>query len=263
MRLVEKEAYKRIPLEILLSVTKFCDENKIKYSLAYGTLLGAVRHKGYIPWDDDIDIYMPRADYEKFRSMYLSQRYPLVDLMSDVHYPIGIAKVYDSTTIYYYKKHIRRNIGLFIDVFVIDNIPSDVEERKKWLKKIAFYKFYNSIRNASLTELLASYGWKRNLKICFFKLLPIPSYYVHKKLEDLFRQYNNKECEYVGTATDTRDYVFKREYFDSYIDVEFENHKFKIISSYHDVLSILYGDYMSLPPEKDRKSKHDLIAYYI
>lgn len=262
MKEVEKEAYKRIPLEILLVVANFCEENGIRYSLAYGTLLGAIRHKGYIPWDDDIDIYMPRADYEKFKKIYISDRYPLVDLLTDIHYPIGIAKVYDNSTIYYYKGKIQRKIGLFVDIFVIDNAPSNIKERKKWLSKIAFLKFYNSIRNAKLCDLLATYSWKRNLKICLYKLIPLPSYYVHIKLEKLFQKYNDSKSKYVGSATDTRDYLFERDVFNNYIETEFEGHKFKIISDYHQVLTTLYGDYMSLPPEKDRKSKHDLIAYY-
>ena len=144
MKKVEEEAYKRIPLEIMEDVAKFCDKNCINYSLAYGSLLGAIRHKGYIPWDDDIDIYMLRKDYEIFRSKYCSHKYKLIDLSTNSSYPICVSKVYDPSTQYYYKSRIKREWGLFIDIFILDNIPDDEVVRKQWFYAVIDQLFRNS-----------------------------------------------------------------------------------------------------------------------
>lgn len=268
---LEPEAYKRIPLEILLDVANFCIKNNIRYSLAYGTLLGAIRHKGYIPWDDDIDIVIPRQDYELFRKIYKSDKYHLVDLLSDKKYNVGVAKICDPSTVYFFKKHFKREIGLFIDVFVIDNIPSSDHERGKWLMELKMLKLYNLLNNTKLKEYLtSSYGWKMKTLAILSKSLPIPSSWVHHKIEKLMRKYENKDCKYVGCPIDIRIdknkklfvYLYPKEYFEKFIDVEFENHFFKATAYYDKVLKILYGNYMELPPIEDRKGKHNLIAYY-
>lgn len=271
MKEVEQEAYKRIPLDILIHVSDFCNKNGIRYWLGYGTLLGAIRHQGYIPWDDDIDIVIPRKDYDKFRKIYQSEKYPLIDLLSNKKYNIGVAKIYDTNTCYYYKKHFKREIGLFIDVFVLDNIPSDEKERKKWFWSIKRYKLFNLYKNTKLSEILSSkYSWKVKILAIFSKMLPIPSSWVHNKIVELLSKYDNRECEYVGCPEDMRinkkrelyTFIFPKELFDEIIEVKFENHFFKVPARYDEVLKILYGNYMELPPIEERKGKHDLIAFY-
>lgn len=263
---VEIDAYKRIPLEILKHVTEFCKENNIIYSLAYGTLLGAVRHKGYIPWDDDIDIYIPRKDYEIFRKLYHSEKYPFIDLMTDNKYPIGIAKVYDNDTYYYYH-NMKRKMGLYIDIFVLDNFPNDESEQKKWLKKISAYRFWNTAINTPFTHIWKGIkGLKRKIHLSIIKIIPISPSYIHLKLEKLFRKYESINCECVGSAIDVRrnykTFVFPKYFFEHFIELEFEGSKFMATKYYDEALTILYGDYMQLPPEEKRIPKHGLKAYY-
>lgn len=265
MKEVEIEGYKRIPLEILLNVTDFCDKNNIRYSLAYGTLLGAIRHKGYIPWDDDIDIVMPRQDYELFRKLYRSYKYPLIDLLLDDHYPSKVAKVYDASTVIYFQKTAKRKYGLFIDVFVLDNLPNDVTERDIWVKSIRKLQMINAFKNTNLNHFWSKSSFTRKLKILAAKLSLVSSKSVHKRIEKLFQKYNDSECEKLGCLMDIRNYktfAFPNYYFSKLIDVEFEGYNFKATAYYDEILRIVYGDYMVLPPESARVAKHDLRAYY-
>lgn len=267
MKQVEESAYKRIPLEILIEFSEFCETNNLCYSLAYGTLLGSVRHKGYIPWDDDIDVFMPRNDYDRFRKIYNSNKYVLKDLMTDNHYPVGVAKLCDTKTIYYYKKTAKRDFGLFIDIFVLDDIPSDNNVRRKWLKDIRRLLDYNRKRNTCFIHTwMNSKGVKKKVKLIISKMLPISSSHIHRRIDLLLSKYRNCGSGLVGSPVDIRrgdTFLYPKHYFQKYIEKEFEGRMFKVSASYEDILKIIYGDYMTLPPISEQVPKHDLIAYYI
>ena len=256
-----------IQLDILKSIDLFCKSNSINYSLAFGTLLGAVRHKGYIPWDDDIDIMMTRENYEKFRKIYLSERYPLYDLKTNVKYPLSMGKIHDSRT-YYYRSGIKRDLGLFIDVFPFDNVPKDNNIRHKWIKKIHKYNVYNIAKNTPIKYQIDSktsfLGIIRTILIKAF----CNSAFIHKTLENQYIKYNNETTPYMGVPAvmsmkrSFESKLFPRELFDSYITLEFEGNQFSAISRYDDFLRIFYGDYMQLPPVEQRVGKHDIVAFY-
>ena len=264
MKEIEKEAYKRIPLKILIHFADFCEKNNIRYSLAYGTLLGAVRHKGFIPWDDDIDVIMPRADYERFKSIYHSERYPFSDITVNKNHLNAMGKVYDSNTIFS-SNGVIRSYGLFIDVFVVDNFPTNVKERLRWQKWTRFLMFLNFTKNSDLNSFLRTR--KRFLgkaKIVMHKLLPVPRTFIQKKISMLSQKYNDSPTGLVG-ITMSRDNPFDTypsDFFEVYTDVDFEGHKFKAISQYDAWLKICYGDYMQLPPIEKRVGKHRITAYY-
>lgn len=258
-REIEKENYKKIPLEILLYVSDFCEKNEIRYSLAYGTLLGAIRHKGYIPWDDDIDIIMPRVDYERFKKLYHSDRFVFSDMSVNKNHPTSMAKIYDSRT--YFNFHwIKRSYGLFIDVFVVDNFPTDIIERQKWQKltkkfiKIHFYK------NITYTNILQSKGVLSRVKKFLLKSVPIPKRIIQKKISELYQKYNGEYTGLVGIVMYNG--VYPADFFEDFIEVEFENHKFKAIRKFDDWLRICYGDYMQFPPVEERVGRHGIVAYY-
>lgn len=261
-REIKKEDYKRIPFEILLYVADFCDKNSIRYSLAYGTLLGAIRHKGFIPWDDDIDIIMPRKDYERFKRLYYSDRYPFSDITVNVNHPTGMAKIYDSRTYFYYN-NIKRSYGLFVDVFTVDNFPLDVKEQIEWQKKIKKLIMINTIKNTSWKSLLFVPNMHKGIKI-LIKLIPIPLKFIQSRIVKLSMKYDNDNTGRVGItmSVDNPEDTYPSDLFEEYIEVEFEGHVFKAIRQYNKWLTICYGDYMQLPPKDKRVGKHNIVAYY-
>ena len=261
---IEKEAYKRIPFEILLYVADFCEKNQIRYSLAYGTLLGAIRHKGFIPWDDDIDIIMPRSDFERFKSLYHSDRYPLSDISINENHATAMAKVYDSKTVFH-NKWMKRDYGLFIDVFVVDNFPSEEIERIKWQKRIRNLITINNMKNICLSDILHSnLSFLSIMKKLLLKALPVRKKNIQKEIVELSQKYNKLNTKFVGItmSQDNPFDLYPSDFFEKYIDIEFENHSFKAIRQYDTWLRICYGDYMQLPPVEKRVGKHGIKAFY-
>jgi len=269
MKELEKSAYKRIPLEILNHFADFCESHGLHYSLAYGTLLGAVRHKGFIPWDDDVDVLMMRDDYERFREIYTSERYPFVDMVVDKNHPVVMGKLYDSNTIIYTYGHIKRKYGLFIDIFPVDNVPMDEDERRKWLNKIHTWRKLNQLLHMSAKDLK-----DKNINACKKKLyyfvgkLPITSF-VHHRIESLCCKYRDVDTELVGVPLFMFYYegnkireMYPKSIFNGYSCVEFENRQYMAMKGYEEFLVLAYGDYMKLPPEEQRVGPHNIIAYY-
>lgn len=256
------EEQRQIQFEILKYVDGFCKANAIQYSLAFGTLIGAVRHKGFIPWDDDIDIMMTRDNYEKFRQIYKSPSYPLIDLKTDVNYPLSMGKIHDNRT-YYYRSGVKRNFGLFIDIFPFDNVPEDVQERYEWVKVIQKLNRLNIAKNTPI-KYSSFLGTIKKLVVKAF----CSSSYIHKKMESLYVKYNSEGTKFVGVPAVMSmkaqfcERVFPRELFSDYTTLVFENHQFPAISRYDIFLKIFYGDYMQLPPVEQRVGKHDIKAYY-
>ena len=265
MKEIEPEAYKRIPFEILQYVANFCEENKIRYSLAYGTLLGAIRHKGFIPWDDDIDIIMPRKDYERFKVLYHSVRYPFSDLSINSKHPTGMGKVYDTQTFFLYKETIRRSYGLFIDVFAVDNFPKDKEERLNWQKSIKMLIAVNTIKNTDISSIVRNRdSWFSVIKKILIKSFPFPKKIIQRKISRLMQKYDEESTGLVGItmSVDNPYDTYPSDLFEEYIMVTFEDHQFKAIRQYDLWLKVCYGNYMQLPPIEKRKGKHSIIAYY-
>lgn len=267
MREVEEAAYKRIPLEILIHFAEFCEKNQIKYSLGYGTMLGAVRHKGFIPWDDDVDIVMRREEYERFRRLYKSERYPFVDLSIDKRHPVEIGKLYDANTVIctYGQKY--RKYGLFVDIIPLDKVPEDARTRKNWLKRIKFWQKANHFVNTDKRDLGDS--GKLSFRLMMAALLEHTpaSALIHRRLESLFVKYRNSDSQTVGVPF----FIFENRYeirlfplrlFEAFTEAEFEQRTFPMVAGYDEYLRICYGDYMQLPPEEDRVGRHTITAYY-
>lgn len=260
MREIEIEGYKSIPLDILKHFADFCDSHEISYYLAYGTLLGAIRHKGYIPWDDDIDVFMMRKDYELFRKLYQSERYPFVDLLLDKHHPVGMGKLYDSHTIIRTYDKIYRKYGLFVDIFPLDTVPCDDRERKRWIDNVRKYLRLNSILNSSYGND-GKTGFFKRVASRILTRLPLSSL-LHSHIEKLYTKYNNNDTGYVGVPIFKNNLKFPIQLFDSFQIVEFENYSFKVMSGFDEVLQLCYGDYMQLPPVEKRIGIHKITAFY-
>lgn len=252
---------KKLQLDMLVYVADFCEKHDLKYFLAYGTLLGAIRHKGYIPWDDDIDIVMPRQDYDKFIEIFNNEnkdaRYLALAPFEYNHTTLKIAdtRTYVKNTVY---KSISKD-GFYrtIDVFPLDGVPEGEEEYKAWYQKLydVYYAFYKK-------QLIYSGGIKSRIKQLISKIKSrawSPKSSFKKESERLHLLYPYADCQYIGaiesSANSPKNKV-KKEWYDEFIYVDFEEYKFRAPKHYHEILSSIYGSYMEFPPVEQRVYLH-------
>ncbi len=253
---------RKIQISILDETVKFCDDNNIKYFLCGGTLLGAIRHKGYIPWDDDIDIMMPREDFERFKEIHQSKNLTLMSqkLFPNFYYPFY--KVSDNSTLLHENSFVDGDyeMGVNIDVFPIDNIPDDPKERTKFFKKGFRLRKYLKQKRKKVTGVLGD----DILRYIGRKLLsPIHTSKLYKLLYKYATAYNNMTTEYQGIVVwgyGKRE-CCRKEVFEGIIEVEFEGKMYKAPAKYDEYLSNVYGDYMSFPPAHKQVSPHVFKVY--
>ena len=246
---ISSEELKEIQIQILQSITDYCEKNDLRYFLAYGSLIGAVRHKGFIPWDDDLDIMMPRPDFEKFCAQYKDNYYEILSPKTDDKCFINFAKVHDIRTRYQESYSKENNYGIFVDIFPIDGY---IDNNQKWkcyiLYKLIQYK--TSVWNHSNTLIKNLF-----LYIIKFFLLPIKTRsFVHQLISESKRlKYEDAELVYYFTEKFA---PLRKSIFEEYIYANFENRKYRIPKDFDALLKIQYGDYMKLPPEKNRVNVH-------
>lgn len=257
----ELDSLKKIELQMLLEVDQFCRKHKLNYYLVGGTLLGAIRHKGFIPWDDDIDIAMYREDYNRLVAAWENDRFRVLK-PGDCGYYYCHAKIVDSFTTVIENKY--RNIngmGVFIDVFIIEKMGSTYDDAvdkyrilEKIRRKISAFCYQVKFNNISIDDI----------KI-LLKYWPVSN----RKLKALQNKYQKKavrNCKrgYVylsGGAYGEKD-IFPEDFFSKPQELEFEHNKFMAPSKYREYLKCLYGDFMKLPPKERRISNHDFTAYW-
>jgi len=266
MREVTSEECKKLQLNILLNVAQFCDEHNIKYSLAYGTLIGAIRHKGFIPWDDDIDVIMMRDDYERFVSLYHDDFFQLIDGKHHAnHLHIRVSDM--STQIVFPHSAIKRKLyngGVWVDVFPIDNVPQNDKDYRSFMKQIYYLCHLQKFGELSFKSV-----WKGNLisKVSHGFLYLIVKPFVRPigvLSEKMMSKYNGKHSEKVANVSlwYLKYPSFNSSLMNETVDVEFEGHYFKALKNYDEFLSGIYGDYMTPPPQNERAPRHDYIAYW-
>ena len=258
-----------LQLEILFKVDSFCRNNSISYTVFGGTAIGTVRHKGYIPWDDDIDIAMTRPNYERFINSFngvfdsLEVYAPELDL--DYYAPY--ANVCDTRTLLDegLNGHHGMDLGVKIDVFPIDGVATDIDlyHADKNNLSVLWYQLFG--KRVSLFKL-----WQVDrravLSVLKNRLLSINKSYasIQKNIIDLMKKYPYDESKYVDLKcfpwpTDSR---CLRSVFEKYEDAIFENLTVSIISDYDEYLSKSYGNYMQLPPVEKRIPHHGFTAYW-
>ena len=269
MRNVNLDELKKIELDILIYVDDFCRHNEIKYSFTGGTLLGAIRHQGFIPWDDDIDLMMDRNNYElflnKFNEFARNSDYELITYKNSKNYNYLFAKVVNKRTVVF-EKHNKRveNLGVFIDIFPIDYVDDDYDLAVKKLKAIETKKYLTVASNWKHFYINKNHGFLRQIpRFVFFLLSRVLN--VKKALKKMEEKFNhNLKSNY--SACICGSYSIQKELmessnFEKYIDVEFEGMKFCAIEKYKSYLESIYGDYMKLPPEEQRVARHTFDAY--
>lgn len=249
---------KKALVGILVKVADFCEKNNIKYSLAYGTLIGAIRHKGFIPWDDDIDIIMLRDDYERFVSLFRrhnDERYQLIEGYQNKNH--SHVRVSDMKTVLEMDKYRGQfyKSGLWIDVFPIDKVP---DTKKGYLK---FKRYIWFLFEMQLSGELRRKGLLNN--ILYIVCRPFRSFFGKLALKKM-EKYNKKNTHTLGNMGLW--YLnfpeFPMNYMNEFVDVDFEGYKFKAIKEYDAFLRGVYGDYMQFPPEDKRIAHHLYKAFW-
>ena len=253
-------------LEIAREIKRVCEENDIRFFLLGGTYLGAVRHQGFIPWDDDMDLGMLRGEYEKFCRIApekLGPDYCLQTWYTEPNYGLPFGKVMKRGTVYLESKKSRRlqENGIYVDIFPFDSVPLDLQQRQKLAKHL--------LRLYRLRLMKCGYKpWMEEDKVLW-----------HKRLGYLFYQFQALFC---GKQALARDYdalaeaqpdtdtvseqsgmasplYVRREWCEDLVNYTFEGEQFPAPRAYDEFLTIYYGDYMQLPPEDQRENRHQIV----
>lgn len=262
MRQVSIEEYKRIVLGILITIDKVCKENNLTYQLAFGTLLGCIRHKGFIPWDDDIDIIMPRKDYDKLQKIIsnndLGLNFISIDNCKETIYPYG--KICDTSTTMI-EKNFKKvpGYGAFIDVFPLDYLPENDEEYKRYRKKAR--TMLKLITHSSRTGFEKSNSIKTNAlrAAAYIASRMLSTSKLILSLEKMTKSY--RETKYMGLPCSACEFRIETEKIYNTQEGLFEGYGFQIPQDADYFLKLAFGDYMKLPPKEQRINKHQLTCY--
>lgn len=254
MKQITLSEKKEIYLSMMIEVDTFCRKHNIKYFIACGTLIGAIRHKGFIPWDDDFDISMPLRDMLKFKSMFQSDNIEYCDVDTDKDYSFAFSRLCHkhSCSVNGFSKHGK---GVSIDIYPV----LELQNEEKVIK--SFISEGNTLKKYKLSVV----KWNNKLK----KILPFVSLPGYRKIIKDFRDMvlfkytkTNGGCYYTYGGGFTDKNVFTKDLFNELIDVEFEGYKFYAPKDYNLYLSQKYGDYMQLPPEEKRHPYHSNNIYW-
>lgn len=259
----------QVSLDILVDVHNFCVQNNIKYAIDYGTLIGALRHKGFIPWDDDVDIVMSRPDYERFCQSYQSSDYRLIYYGNDPSALATFARVVDCKKTLYETERpwTKQESGVWIDIFPIDGVESDKKvyarryKRLRRMSKIA-YKFRR--QNHHINEKDSQWSKLKTIIAPFLSLGgKLPAFIIDQMVKTMSKV-SFDSTPFVGQCSclDDGPIQFPKEDFEEYILLPFEQYKFYAMKGYDHHLRQLYGDYMQLPPEEKRAPKQYWIKFY-
>ena len=244
-------------LDLLEQLDTICRREGIEYTLSSGSLLGAVRHKGFIPWDDDVDVAMTRDNYNKFLQVaskqldsdkYFVEHYSLCDNAS-----VAFAKIRNNNTTFVNIENTSRkmNHGISIDVFPIDKVP----DLKGAAKLARVHKILYAISASTIPSLVRTVKSPLKRFLSYF-IKPIGLIWgynnIMAKEDKSYQRYNDTDARFTTADIIKKNKIMPYEWFKHYTDVEFEGRKFRSIANYDGYLSTVYGDYMTLPPEDKR-----------
>lgn len=261
-KILSLEDKKKVGYEILKYVSGFCEEHGIRYYLAYGTLLGAVRHKGFIPWDDDVDLFIPRPDYMRLLETFVgSHEYKLLSCFNKKDYVYPFSKVQSIYTKTLLPSGKVLDHGLGIDLFPLDGIPDelDLTTAEEIFKKendvfINYVQKYDAYKFLNITSL------KNRIKVFLYKASVMTGALNRKGQKLSTNPYDSEydDCSTVACVVGMHDGVFtpfKKDWFTPR-KLKFEDAYFDAPACYDEMLSLLYPNYMQLPPESERITTH-------
>lgn len=258
-----------VQLELLDVIKNVCEENDLSYQIFAGTLLGSIRHKGFIPWDDDIDVAMPRKDYELLLKIFAdrsSTKYFLQTIYTDKNSPFLFAKLRKRGTRFVEEStsHIEMDHGIFIDIFPLDSVNYDDYQKANFriLRIVYTFQYIFSINK----ELLS-----KRTKVLRTVLDPFVQGRFHHKLKTLIdkklKTLNQNDTEkYYNHLTNSISqkrfyrYIIDKNKFHDLEEYEFEGNFYSGPKDYDHYLTSIYGDYMKLPPIEEQKSHHGIIS---
>ncbi len=258
----------QIQIKILEYIIDICDKNNIEYFMIGGSLIGTIRHNGFIPWDDDIDIALLREDYNRLLNILLktqNTQYKVIDKITQKDYFYPFFKVMDKTTILKEKKFKEiKEYGIYVDVFAIDGLPKEEKLLNKRYKKQKNLQRLIFLNNAKKIEE------KNPIKKIGKQLLVIYSHIIGNKrileqYDKVCTKYSAKKTEYA--ISNWPIYKKEKEIHKSKNFYKMKKHKFeslevKVPVNYDEVLKTTFNDYMNPPPEEERKSHHEIEVYY-
>lgn len=263
MKPIPSNQIKQLELGILDYIADKCHEHRLRYYLAYGTLLGAVRHQGFIPWDDDIDIAMPRPDYEKLIEIVKNDHLSpfRISSLHDADYYYEWAKVYDSRT-HVVETNVRTmKMGVWVDIFPLDGAVRP-DHPSRWR-----FTLRTRPRVAAVYTVLppTNHVWMKPFVWLMWQICRSIGFRPFLRSTDrLSQRHNFDDSPYAGYLADhgSKKHIYHRNMFDNPIQLPFEGRQFYAPHDYDEMLRSLYGDYMQLPPEEQRLP-HRMNAYWI
>lgn len=258
MKSMTMEEVKCAEYDMLVRFSEYCDQNNLCYTLAGGTLLGAIRHKGFIPWDDDIDVMMPRPDYEKFLKMQSEKEVLVCKSLGNKSLNRPFAKILDLNTVVEFDDHYEKDSSnLWIDVFPIDGLP-----KSEWKTKIIYFICRLLKRGILVSEVKLGKERKIIKKIlkalfwCPAKIIGSRNF--SKLIDNYARKIGFFESDYIGGITwgyGPQEKMPRKEWMDR-VKVQFNGKEFWAPGCWDLYLKRLYGDYMQLPPIDKRVTHH-------
>lgn len=249
-----------LELMILKDFIKICEENNLTYYMYAGSLLGSVRHNGFIPWDDDLDVVMFRDDFEKFKKIFISSNNDKYELLAnetheDYFHLLAKLMLKDTRFEESWVSQVDFHIGINMDIFVLDDLSDNNLKRNYQLKKSFLYNKLLIMSKIKLDDLPFVTKLITHTGYYILNLFRIKPSTLNKRCLNFLKKYKdpNAECVFDISAT-AEEYpqIFKKDDFKEVKMIKFEDIEVNIPSGYDNILKSLYGDYMKLPPEEDR-----------
>ena len=269
MRKVTLDEQKKIEMEIMAYIHDFCMKHSIRYFLAYGSLLGAVRHHGFIPWDDDVDIVLPREDYEVFSNQFNLENhsnYQMINAENRKDYYCPFSKVIDKRTVLHEKclrNHVE--IGVYIDVFPLDRID---RQKPLAMKRLSLYRCIYKVKNyktfSRSNQWIKRAGWAFLRFLSFF----FTNRFLYRRINAIAQGFSGNgesgrgEIAQLTLHAYSKREIHQREWYDTAESCQFENNQFIIPAKYDSILSRIYGDYMTIPPKEKQIPNHTCDVYF-
>jgi len=255
----ELRSLQMVLFEMLVEIDRICKKYKIEYGIDGGTLLGAVRHKGFIPWDDDLDIVMMRSEYIKLREACKNEldktRFFFQDNTTDPNYRWGYGRIrrLDSEFVRCGQEHLKMKTGIFLDIFPRDDVPDFYPLRLCHAFRCFFWRkvLYSEVGKVNSPSLIQRGVYKM--------LNAIPAARAFRAYEKIANKLNAKHTSFVrcyGFTIATKQkqiFAYPRKWFEEFAPIEFEGEIFPTCKDYHEYLTFVYGDYMLLPPPEQRR----------